>query len=74
MKVNRSRYTGMTLRQLYLETQTAKPGKDARELHRELKKHGDRLFLLDRYPELQITMLCVAAIISIAVIVALIII
>lgn len=38
-------------RQLLDALQTAKPGKEMRELHRKVKKYGDRVPFILRYPD-----------------------
>lgn len=46
----KSKYSGLTYPELLRASDNITPGKDARELHKELKKYGDGLFFLDRYP------------------------
>lgn len=41
-----------TYEEICEDLRTAKPGKQARELHKELKAYGDGLSLADRYPNI----------------------
>lgn len=47
-----NQYEGMTYRQLLEESNKRLSGKDARRLHRELKKHNSGLPMFMRYPNL----------------------
>lgn len=47
-----SKYEGMTYRELLEETDRVQYGKQARMLHRELKKHHSGLPMFMRYPNL----------------------
>lgn len=51
-KTIKNRYSKMTHAELLKALSTAKPGREARLIHRELKKYGDGLFFWDRYPGL----------------------
>lgn len=46
------KYSGLEYAELLRASANAARGKDARELHRELKEYGDGLFFFDRYPYL----------------------
>ena len=47
-----NKYAGMTYRELLEETDRVQYGKQARLLHRELRKHNDGLPMFMRYPNL----------------------
>lgn len=49
-KVKENKYTGMTYRELLEETDRVQYGKQARMLHRELKKNHSGLPMFKRYP------------------------
>ena len=40
----------MTHREIFERLKTAKPGKECRALHKELKKYGDGVSFMYRYP------------------------
>ena len=44
------------------DLRNAKPGKEARKLHRELKHYGDRIDFLDRYPYLLLILSVLSAV------------
>ncbi len=59
MSNQKNKYSGMTHGELMKAADIATPGKEARLLHRELKKYDDGLFWWDRYPLLVIATVCV---------------
>lgn len=50
MDRQRNRYSKMTHIELMEASNVAKPGRDARLIHRELKKYGNGLLFWDRHP------------------------
>lgn len=50
MEVIKNKYSQMTHSELIKALSTAKPGREARLIHRELKKYGDGLVFWDRHP------------------------
>ena len=60
MMMKRSKEWDDELYQLLKQLETAKPGKEARELHKKLKPYGHGLFLHDRYPNLPLVVSGVA--------------
>lgn len=49
-----NRYDGMTYDELLKKIPETQEGKEARILHRALKKHGDGLHIMYRYPNFPI--------------------
>lgn len=45
-----NKYKSMTYRELMRAAGVTKPGKEARLIHKELRKYGDGLLFWDRYP------------------------
>lgn len=60
------KYSGLTYAELLRASANVARGKDARELHRELKEYGDGLFFFDRYPYLTLFVSSAAIITSLA--------
>lgn len=54
-------------RELLERMKTVKPGKDCRELHKKLKKYGDGMFFMDRYPNFTLWLSVVALVLAILV-------
>lgn len=54
-----------TYRDLLEQLKTARTGKECRELHRKLRRFGDGIALMDRYPYLPLAVSIVAFVISV---------
>ena len=52
------------LHELYERLATAQPGKEARELHKELKKFGDGVPFFYRYPNFPLIISIIALLVS----------